>query len=198
MASRTVGSPQIRNAGTVGGNVGTASPAGDALPWLLALDAEVVLASTEGERSLPLADFITGPKRTDRRDTELIRCVRVPRVPGPQHTAKVGTRNAMVISVVSLAMVIDTAARRVRVGMGSVGPRPLRPTAAEDLASDALDWDALTCGDDAVAAFAAACRDAATPIDDHRSTADYRRHAIGVLAARTLRRCLDAGPEVHP
>ncbi|WP_169786746.1 FAD binding domain-containing protein [Nitriliruptor alkaliphilus] len=195
MAARTVGSPQIRNAGTVGGNVGTASPAGDALPWLLALDAEVVLASTAGERVLPLAAFITGPKRTDRRPDELIRCVRVPRVAGPQHTAKVGTRNAMVISVVSLAMIVDTDARRVRVGLGSVGPTPLRPTAAEDLASDALDWGALTCDDDSVTAFAAACAAAASPIDDHRSTADYRRHAVGVLAARCLRRCLDAAPE---
>lgn len=195
LASRTVGSPQIRNAGTVGGNVGTASPAGDSLPWLLALDAEVVLASVDGERVLPLADFITGPKRTARRDAEIIRSVRVPRVPGPQHTAKVGTRNAMVISVVSLAVIVDTAARRVRVGLGSVGPTPLRPTGAEDVASDALDWDALTCGDDGVAAFAAACAEASTPIDDHRSTAAYRRHAVGVLAARSLRRCLDATPE---
>jgi CO/xanthine dehydrogenase FAD-binding subunit len=196
MASRTVGSPQIRNAGTVGGNVGTSSPAGDSLPWLLALDAEVVLTSVGGERVLPLDEFITGPKRTARRDDELIRCVRIPRVPGPQHTAKVGTRNAMVISVVSLAMIVDTAARRVRVGLGSVGPRPLRPTAAEDLASDALDWGALSCGEDGVTAFADACADAATPIDDHRSTADYRRHAVRVLAARTLRRCLDDAPEV--
>jgi CO/xanthine dehydrogenase FAD-binding subunit len=195
MASRTVGSPQIRNAGTVGGNVGTASPAGDALPWLLALDADVVLAAPGGERVLPLAEFITGPKRTDRREDEIIRCVRVPRVAGPQHTAKVGTRNAMVISVVSLALVFDTDARRVRVGLGSVGPRPLRPTAAEQLASDALDWDAMTCDDDGVAAFANACAQAATPIDDHRSTAEYRRHAVGVLATRSLRRCLDATPE---
>jgi CO/xanthine dehydrogenase FAD-binding subunit len=196
MASRTVGSPQIRNAGTVGGNVGTASPAGDSLPWLLALDAEVVLSSVAGERTLPLEAFITGPKRTARREDEIIRCIRVPRVAGPQHTAKVGTRNAMVISVVSLAMIVDTDARRVRVGLGSVGPRPLRPTAAEDLVSDALDWDALTCDDGGVAAFARACAEAATPIDDHRSTADYRRHAVGVLATRALRRCLDAAPEV--
>jgi CO/xanthine dehydrogenase FAD-binding subunit len=198
MAARTVGSPQIRNAGTVGGNVATASPAGDALPWLLALDAEVVLTSSSGERVVPLVEFLTGPKRTGRRADEIIRSLRVPRVDGPQHTAKVGTRNAMVISVVSLAMIVDTTSRRVRVGLGSVGPTPLRPTTAERLASDAMDWDALTCDADAVAAFAAACADAATPIDDHRSTADYRRHAVGVLAARCLRRCLDAAPEEAP
>jgi CO/xanthine dehydrogenase FAD-binding subunit len=190
MASRTVGSPQIRNAGTIGGNVGTASPAGDSLPWLLALDAEVVLASAAGERTSPLTDFLTGPKRTTRRDDELIRCVRVRQVPGPQHTAKIGPRNAMVISVASLAVIVDTDARRVRVGLGSVGPVPLRPTPAEDLASDALDWDALSCDDDGVTAFAAACADFCSPIDDHRSTAAYRRHAVAVLAERSLRRCL--------
>jgi CO/xanthine dehydrogenase FAD-binding subunit len=191
MASRTVGSPQIRNAGTVGGNLGTSSPAGDCLPWLAALDAEVVLVSAaDGERVLPIADFITGPKRNARRDDELIRAVRVPRVAGPQHVAKVGPRNAMVISVASLAIVVDTDHRRVRVGMGSVGPVPVRPTAAEDLASDAVDWDALTVDDEGLRAFAAACADAASPIDDHRSTAAYRRHAVEVLATRSLRRCL--------
>lgn len=195
MASRTVGSPQIRNAGTIGGNVGTASPAGDSLPWLLALDAEVVLASTGGERTVPLAEFITGPKRTDRRADEIIRLVRVPRVAGPQHVAKIGPRNAMVISVASLAMVVDTDHRRVRVALGSVGPVPLRATAAEDLVSAALDWAALTCDDEVVERFAAAVADVTQPIDDHRSTADYRRHAVGVLAARTLRRCLDAAPD---
>jgi CO/xanthine dehydrogenase FAD-binding subunit len=191
MASRTVGSPQIRNAGTIGGNLGTSSPAGDCLPWLAALDAEVVLVSAaDGERVLPIADFITGPKRNARRDDELIRAVRVPRVAGPQHVAKVGPRNAMVISVASLALVVDTDHRRVRVGMGSVGPIPVRPRAAEDLASDALDWDAMTIGDEGLNAFAAACADAASPIDDHRSTAAYRRHAVEVLATRSLRRCL--------
>lgn len=190
MAARTVGSPQIRNAGTIGGNLGTASPAGDTLPWLAALDAEVVLASVDGERALPLADFVVGPKRTARRGHELIRAVRV-RVPaGPQHAAKVGPRNAMVISVAGAAVVVDTDDRRVRVGLGSVGPVPIRPTAAEDLVSEAMDWDALTCPDDAIDAFATACADAAAPITDHRSTAEYRRHAVRVLTGRSLRRCL--------
>lgn len=192
MAARTVGSPQIRNAGTLGGNVGTASPAGDTLPWLLALDADVVLASRDGSRTLPLAELITGPKRTALGHGELITAVRVPRTAGPQHVAKIGPRNAMVISVASLALIVDTDSRRVRVGLGSVGPVPLRCPAAEDLASAAIDWDALTCPDDAVAAFADACAAAARPISDHRSTAEYRRHAVRVLAARSLRRCLRA------
>lgn len=190
MAARTVGSPQIRNAGTIGGNLGTASPAGDTLPWLAALDAEVVLASTGGERTVPLAEFVVGPKQTSRRGEELIRSVRVTCPTGPQHAAKVGPRNAMVISVAGIAVIVDTDARRVRVGLGSVGPVPIRPTSAEDLASDAMDWDALRCPDDAIDRFADACAQAASPITDHRSTADYRRHAVRVLADRSLRRCL--------
>lgn len=192
MAARAVGSPQIRNAGTLGGNLGTASPAGDTLPWLLALDAEVGLASTRGKRWVPLADFVTGPKRTLREPDELIIGARVPKVAGPQHTAKIGPRNAMVISIACLSLIVDTTNRRVRVGLGSVGPVPLRPTAAEEEVSAAIDWDALSCPDEAIDRFAAACSAAAKPITDHRSTAGYRRTGIGVLAARSLRRCLSA------
>src|SRR5919204_3351057 len=92
-AARTVGSPQMRNAGTVGGNIGTASPAGDGLPVLGAMDATVVLASRDGERSLPLAEFITGVKQTAIQPGEVIREIRVPRLDGPQQFLKVGTRN---------------------------------------------------------------------------------------------------------
>lgn len=190
MAARTVGSPQIRNAGTIGGNVGTASPAGDTLPWLAALDADVVIAGPDGERVVPLTDHITGPKRTGLQPGELVTAVRVPRVDGPQHYAKIGPRNAMVISVAGLACIVDTTNRRVRVGLGSVGPVPIRPTSAEDEVSEAVDWTALTCPEDAVRRFARACAEAASPITDHRSTAEYRRHAVGVLAERALRRCL--------
>ncbi|CAN5222931.1 FAD binding domain-containing protein [soil metagenome] len=192
MASRTVGSPQIRNLGTVGGNIGTASPAGDALPWLLAMDAEIDLVSAAGTRTTPLAELVTGPKQTAIAPGEIIHRVRVRQVPGPQHVAKIGPRNAMVIAVASVAVVLDTAARRVRVGMGSVGPTPLRPTAAEEAISAAIDWDAMTCTPEDVEAFATACAAHAAPITDHRSTAEYRRHAVGVLASRTLTRCLFA------
>lgn len=192
MASRTVGSPQIRNLGTIGGNVGTASPAGDALPWLLAMDAEIDLVSADGSRTVPLAEFVTGPKRTAIAPGELINRIRVPLVTGPQHVAKIGPRNAMVISVASLAMVLDTDNRRVRVALGSVGPTPLRPTEAEDAISAAIDWDAMTCTPEDAEAFATACAAHASPITDHRSTAEYRRHAVGVLASRTLTRCLFA------
>jgi CO/xanthine dehydrogenase FAD-binding subunit len=192
MAARTVGSPQIRNAGTIGGNLGTASPAGDTLPWLLAMDAEVELASADGRRTVPIAEFLTGPKRTARRPGELIAAARVPRIDGPQHFAKIGPRNAMVISIACFALVVDTTHRRIRAGMGAVGPTPLRPTEAEALATEAIDWDALTCPGDAIAAFGWACAEAARPITDHRSTAEYRRHGVEVLARRALRRCLTA------
>ncbi len=190
MAARTVGSPQIRNAGTLGGNLGTASPAGDTLPWLLAMDAEVELASPEGDRSVPLANFLTGPKSTARRPAELITGVRLPRVEGPQHVSKIGPRNAMVISVACFAIVLDTTNRRVRTGMGAVGPTVLRSPDAERAVTQALDWDALTCPEDAIDAFGRACAEATAPITDHRSSAEYRRHAVGVLARRALRRCL--------
>lgn len=192
MAARSVGSPQIRNAGTLGGNLATASPAGDALPWLLALDAEVDLASPTGTRSLPIAAFLTGPKRTARADDEIVTGVTVPRVDGPQHVAKVGARNAMVIAIASVALVVDRTNRRVRVGLGSVGPTVLTAAEASAEVDAAIDWDALTCPEDAVERFAAGVAAAARPIDDHRASAAYRRHAVGVLAGRTLRRCLAA------
>jgi CO/xanthine dehydrogenase FAD-binding subunit len=190
MAARTVGSPQIRNAGTVGGNLGTASPAGDALPWLLAMDAEVELASVRGRRTLPLAAFLTGPKRTAREPDELITAVTVPRLQGPQHTAKIGPRNAMVISVACVAVVLDVPGRSLRIGMGAVAPTPLRAPDAERAVADAIDWETMDCPDDAIRDFGQACASAAEPITDHRSTAEYRRHAVAVLASRSLRRCL--------
>jgi len=189
-ASRTVGSPQIRNAGTVGGNLGTASPAGDTLPVLAALDAEIVVASAHRTRRLPIAEFITGVKRTALVPGELVVEV-VIAAAGPgdvQEYLKVGTRNAMVISVAGLALVVGDGA--VRVALGSVGPMPIRATEAEAWAAEHVDWRRRTAD---LAHFGALVAGAARPIDDHRSTADYRRHAIGVLAARALRRALATG-----
>ncbi len=189
-AARTVGSPQIRNAGTLGGNVGTASPAGDTLPVLAALDAEVVLAGPGGERTLPLTSFLIGPKRTALGAGELIRAVRVPRVEGPQQFLKVGTRNAMVISIACGTVILDVGRRRVRCAFGSVAPTPLRPTEAEDYASGEIDWDSLAAPAGVVERFGEIAAAAAAPITDHRGTAEYRRHAVGVLATRALRRSL--------
>jgi CO/xanthine dehydrogenase FAD-binding subunit len=187
-AARTVGSPQIRNAGTIGGNLGTASPAGDTLPVLSALDATVALSSG---RRLPLDQFITGPKRTARDPGELITAIEVPVLRGPQAYLKVGTRNAMVIAVCALALVVDGDGERVRCALGSVGPVPIRARQAEDFISGQIDWSSLVLRDPASAdRFGELVAAASRPIDDHRSTADYRRHAVGVLARRALLRTL--------
>jgi len=188
-AARTVGSPQIRNAGTLGGNVATASPAGDTLPVLAALDAVVMVRSSLGEREVPFATFCVGPKQTALVPGELIVGVRVPVLDGPQEFLKVGTRNAMVISVASVAALVDLSGRIVRVGLGSVGPTILRAPEAEAWVVDHLDWEARRVPDPRTAAtFGELVADAARPIDDHRSTAAYRRHCAGVLARRALLR----------
>ncbi|HKT05127.1 MAG TPA: FAD binding domain-containing protein, partial [Rugosimonospora sp.] len=141
MAARTVGSPQIRNRGTVGGNLGSASPAGDAHPPLLAAGALVELASVRGTRRLPVAEFFTGPKRSALAPDELIAAFLVPPAAGPQQFAKVGTRNAMVIAVCSFALSLDSARRSAGTGIGSAGPTPLRAPAAEELLAGELPWD---------------------------------------------------------
>jgi CO/xanthine dehydrogenase FAD-binding subunit len=189
-AARTVGSPQIRNAGTIGGNLATASPAGDTLPVLIALDASVTLASADGSRALLVSEFLAGPKRTALEPGELIVGVTIPIRRGPQDFRKVGVRNAMVIAIASVALAVDLDRRRVGVGLGSVGPVALRAPRAEAWVAERLEWsiDSLALDDpDDIGRFGAMVAAEATPIDDHRSTGRYRRHAIGVLAARCLR-----------
>jgi CO/xanthine dehydrogenase FAD-binding subunit len=187
VASRTVGSPQIRNRGTVGGNLATASPAGDALPPLYVADAEVELASVEGVRRVPVAEFVVGPKKTVARADELIGAFVLPAAAGAQQFAKIGTRNAMVIAVCSLALAIWPARRSVRVCIGSAGPTPLRAVDGEAFAADLLDWDAMASIDeDALARFGELVAAAARPIDDVRGSRAYRRHALAVLGRRAL------------
>jgi len=187
IASRTVGSPQIRNRGTVGGNLGTASPAGDAHPPLLASDALVELASTKGTRRVPVLEFFTGPKRNAMRKDELISAFLVEPAPGPQQFSKVGTRNAMVIAVCSFALALDPARRRVGTGIGSAGPTPLRATEAENFIQAELDWERRRPVSEAtLRRFGELVAAAAKPIDDVRGSASYRRHALAVLARRCL------------
>jgi CO/xanthine dehydrogenase FAD-binding subunit len=187
-AARTVGSPQIRNAGTLGGNLGTCSPAGDGLPVLAALDATVELASTSGRRTLPVRDFMLGPKRTALVPGELIVSVTMPLVDGWQGYAKVGVRNAMVIAVASACVVLDRTAERAAVAVGSVGPTVLRCPGAEQLLNSSMDWANLQIDDAALERVGASVSAESRPITDHRSSADYRRHAVGVLARRLVRR----------
>jgi CO/xanthine dehydrogenase FAD-binding subunit len=174
MAARTVGSRQIRSVGTIGGNLATASPAGDSLPPLLVCDAEVDLVSTRGMRTVRLADFLVGPKRSVLETDEIVAAVVLTDFSGSQHFAKVGTRNAMVISISSLAARLDTDRGVARVAAGSVGPTAIRI----DEASEAL------LQPDGADNFADIVGRSVSPIDDHRATADYRRTSVTVLARR--------------
>jgi CO/xanthine dehydrogenase FAD-binding subunit len=192
VAARTVGSPQIRNRGTIGGNLGSASPAGDCHPPLLAGGAEVEVASASGgPRRIPVESFFTGPKESALAPAELICAVHVPAATGPQQFAKVGTRNAMVIAVCSFALALDASRRRVGTGIGSAGPTPLRAVAAESFLQEELSSEGLwesrgPLEEAAVGRFGELVAGAARPIDDVRGTAAYRVHALGVLARRTL------------
>ena len=187
VASRTVGSPQIRNRATVAGNLGTASPAGDAHPPLLATRAVVEAESVRGQRLIPIDDFFLGVKRNALAPDELIRAVWLPVAPGPQQFAKVGTRNAMVIAVCSVAVEVDPVARRVGVGVGSVAPTPVRATEAEAFAAGSLPWSDGAELDPALAdEFGRLVAAASSPIDDVRGTEAYRRRALAVLGRRAL------------
>jgi CO/xanthine dehydrogenase FAD-binding subunit len=192
LASRTVGSPQIRNRATLAGNLGTASPAGDALPPLVVAGAEIILGSSRGERRLPVTSFITGPKQNALTSNELITRITVPAAAGPQQFSKIGTRNAMVIAVTSFALALDLRARSVRACVGSAGPTPIVPRGAEEFAAGALEeagvWDrgGGRLPHDALGRFGDLVASAARPIDDVRGTARYRRHALSVMAGRTL------------
>ncbi|MFK0250157.1 FAD binding domain-containing protein [Amycolatopsis azurea] len=187
MASRTVGSPQIRNRGTVGGNLGAASPAGDTHPVLLVLGAEVEAASVRGTRRIPAEEFYLGVKRNALEPDELITAVHLPAEAGPQQFAKVGTRNAMVIAVCSFALALHLDAREIRAAVGSAAPTPRRATAAEEFLSAELPWSTKASVTDSVKRrFGELVSEAASPIDDVRGSADYRKHALSVLARRTL------------
>ena len=188
-AARTVGSPQIRNTATIGGNIATASPAGDSLPVLAALDAVVKLGSMRGTRMLPISDFITGVKRTVLEPDELILSVKIPVARGSQEFLKIGKRNAMVIAVANLALVMDRENHKVNTAIGAVGPKIIRCHEAENFAAENMDWTTYRLADSEVATrFGELCADVAIPIDDHRAPAAYRKHAISVLAERALRR----------
>jgi CO/xanthine dehydrogenase FAD-binding subunit len=191
LASRTVGSPQIRNRGTVGGNLGSASPAGDAHPPLLACGAVMEAASVRGIRRIPATQFYTGVKRSALAPDELIAAVLVPVADGPQQFAKVGVRNAMVIAVSSFAIDLRPGQRRVGTGLGSAAPTPRPAAGAEDFIAAELAerglWDSRgALGEPAVRRFGDLVAQAAAPIDDVRGTAAYRRHSLAVLAGRTL------------
>jgi CO/xanthine dehydrogenase FAD-binding subunit len=191
IASRTVGSPQIRNRGTIGGNLGSSSPAGDVLPPLYASDAEIEVASTEETRRIPVAEFIAGPKKNVLKDDELIAAFHIPVAEGPQQYAKIGPRNAMVIAVCCLGLALRPEQQKVGVCVGSAGPTPFRAAEAEQFIEGVFAeenlWETRQGIDErALTRFGEMVGQAANPIDDVRGSAAYRTHAVGVLARRTL------------
>jgi CO/xanthine dehydrogenase FAD-binding subunit len=190
IASRTVGSPQIRMRGTVGGNLGSASPAGDALPPLLASGATVEAESAaRGTRMIPADEFFTGVKRNALAEDELIAAVHVPVADGPEQYSKVGTRNAMVIAVSAFALALHPSRRAVGTGIGSAAPTPRRAPEAEEFLAGELEaaglWESRGPLPEALAdEFGARVAAAASPIDDVRGSVAYRRHSLSVMARR--------------
>jgi CO/xanthine dehydrogenase FAD-binding subunit len=191
MASRTVGSPQIRMRGTVGGNLGSASPAGDAHPPLLAAGAVVeVESAARGARRIPAAEFYLGVKRNAVEPDELISAVLIPPAAGPQQFSKVGTRNAMVIAVTAFACALHPDRKAVGTGIGSAAPTPRRAVDAESFLAGELEaaglWESRGALPDGLArAFGERVAEASSPIDDVRGSAAYRRHSLAVMARRT-------------
>lgn len=184
-AARTVGSPQIRNAGTIGGNLATASPAGDGHPFIAAVDASIELVSESGTRIVGWSDFFTGVKRTSMRSDELIAAVHLPEhLPASHSFGKVGVRDAMVIATVNCVVTRDDDGSTT-VALGSVAPMPMRASAAETMISSTP-----SPSESDLAEFQRLVSEEVSPITDHRSTESYRRHAAGVLARRLLERCL--------
>jgi len=191
MAARTVGSPQIRNRGTIGGNLGSASPAGDCHPSLLAAGAQVEAESVRGQRTIGIDDFFTGVKRNALAPDELVSAVWIDSPSGPEQFAKIGTRNAMVIAVAAFALALRPDRGAVGTGIGSAAPTPVRAHEAEAFLAGALGeaglWESRAAlPSSLVAEFGRLVSAAARPIDDVRGTAAYRRHSLGVLARRTL------------
>ena len=188
-AARTVGSPQIRAAGSLGGNLGTCSPAGDTLPVMFALDAMIHLNTLDSHRVVSIHEFMTGVKRSVRQHDEVITSIDFPIVQGWQGYSKVGVRNAMVISVASACLVADHDKANVRLALGSVGPTIIRCREAEAWLASSQDLTAgQTISREVANEFGRRAAAESSPIDDHRSTAEYRRHAISVLASRLLRK----------
>ncbi|MEY9846801.1 CO/xanthine dehydrogenase FAD-binding subunit [Streptacidiphilus sp. BW17] len=193
IAGNTVGSPQIRNRGSVGGNLGGASPAGDAHPALLAAGRDVFVEaqSVRGTRLIAIDDFYVGVKRNSLEPDELIRAVRIPVADGPQQFSKIGTRNAMVIAVCAFGFALHPKNGTVGTGIGSAAPTPRRAVEAEEflageLAERGLWQSGGLIGPAAIQRFGELVSAASSPIDDVRGTAAYRRHALAVMARRTL------------
>ncbi len=188
-AARTVGSPQIRATGSIGGNLGTCSPAGDALPVLSALNATINLQKSDSARVVSIHDFMVGVKRNSRLPGEIIVSATLPIISGWQGYAKVGVRNAMVISIASCCLVVDRTNGTISIALGAVGPTIVRCRETEAWLATKIDLKTKsTVAPTLLQEFGDRIAKESKPIDDHRSTAAYRRHAVAVLSRRLLTR----------
>lgn len=190
-AARSLGTRQARNRATVGGNIASGDPSRTLPPCLLALEARVHLCSLEGERTLPIEEFLAGPGATALADNELVTGVTVPSVAGFQDYTMVGPRNAQFFATASTALVVDFERRKVRLGLGNVGPKALRASAAERYANMVIDWDRRRVDAAAANKFGELAGADCDPPSDAVSGADYRRHAIAVMAKRILARAFE-------
>jgi CO/xanthine dehydrogenase FAD-binding subunit len=187
-AAANLGTPQVRNLGTIGGNVMSALPFRNLLAVLIALDAEIELTGPDGVRRVPYRDFTLAPGETVRTAGEIVAAIRIPVLDGFQDYVKVGRRNAQFVAVVGAALVVDRTARAARIGLGNAAPTPVRAPAAEAHAAAAIDWDAGTLDPEAAAECGRLAAEGCDPPDDFIASAAYRRHAAGVLTRRLLER----------
>ncbi len=188
-AAQTVGSPQIRNRGTIGGNLANASPAGDTIPPLYVLDAAIELVSEKGSRTIPVTDFFTGPGKTVLQPREMIASVRIPINEGWRGVfVRLGQRAALAISKVSLAVCVKATNGHIdqaRISLGAVAPTVIRAPRTEELLAGA------DLSDDLIKKACEMIREEASPITDIRSVAEYRRDMCGVLLERGLKRIIE-------
>lgn len=185
-ATRSLGSRQVRNRATVGGNICGGGPHRTLVPVLLAHDATVDMVGREGPRSVALADVLA-PEGTCLVADEILTAVRFTPSTGPQLFYRVGPRNAVCYATASVTLVLDEPTHSVRLALGGVAPTAVRAPAAEAIGYEGVDWESRTVADDVAAAFGAAAARAADPVSDFVASADYRRHAVEVMARRALR-----------
>ena len=185
-ATRSLGSRQIRNRATVGGNVCGGGNHRTLVPVLLALDATVDVVGPEGSRSVALSEVLA-PKGCRLVTGEILAAVQFASSVGPQRFYRVGPRNAACYATASVAVVLDEPNKAIRLALGGVAPTAIRAPAAETIGSAGVDWCNRTVTDEVAAAFGAAAAEAADPVSDFVASADYRRHAVEVMARRALR-----------
>lgn len=189
-ATRSLGSRQIRNRATVGGNVCGGGAQRTLIPVLLAHDATVDVAGPDGVRHVALSEVLA-PRGCRLAADEILTAVRFASSVGPQRFYRVGPRNAACYATASVTVVLDEPTRSVRLALGGAAPTAVRAPAAEAIGCDGVDWHGRTVTDDVAVAFGAAAAQAADPVSDFVASADYRRRAVEVMARRALRHIFD-------